>query len=33
MKQEEVEEEMLQFEGTLSEFYYYIYSKKKSNGN
>ena len=33
MKQEEVEEEILQFEGTLSEFYYYIYSKKKPNGN
>jgi hypothetical protein len=33
MKQEEVEDEMLQFEGTLSEFYYYIYNKKKANGN
>ena len=33
MKQEEVEDEMLQFEGTLSEFYYYIYNKKKTNGN
>lgn len=33
MKQEEVEEEMLQFDGTLSEFYQYIYNKKKQNGN
>jgi hypothetical protein len=33
IKQEEVEDEMLQFEGTLSEFYYYIYNKKKANGN
>jgi len=33
MTQEEVEEEMLQFDGTLSEFYSYIYSKKKQNGN
>jgi len=33
MKQEEVEEEMLQFDGTLSEFYSYIYNKKKQNGN
>jgi hypothetical protein len=33
MKKEEVEDEMLQFEGTLSEFYYYIYNKKKTNGN
>ena len=33
MSQEEVEEEMLQFDGTLSEFYYYIYNKKKQNGN
>ncbi len=33
MRQEEVEEEMLQFDGTLSEFYYYIYNKKKQNGN
>jgi len=33
MKQDEVEDEMLQFEGTLSEFYYYIYNKKKNNGN
>jgi hypothetical protein len=33
MSQEEVEDEMLQFEGTLSEFYYYIYNKKKNNGN
>ena len=33
MNQDEVEEEMLQFDGTLSEFYYYIYNKKKQNGN
>jgi hypothetical protein len=33
MSQEEVEDEMLQFEGTLSEFYYYIYNKRKNNGN
>ena len=33
MTQEEVENEMLQFDGTLSEFYYYIYNKKKNNGN
>ncbi len=30
---DEVEDEMLQFDGTLSEFYYYIYNKKKQNGN
>ena len=29
MSRDEVEEEMLQFEGTLSEFIQYIYSKKK----
>ena len=33
MSQEEVEEEMLNFDGTLSEFYHYIYNKKKQNGN
>ena len=33
MKQDEVEEEMLNFDGTLSEFYHYIYNKKKQNGN
>lgn len=33
MDKEEVEDEMLQFDGTLSEFYSYIYSKKKQNGN
>ena len=33
MSQEEVEEEMIQFDGTLSEFYYYIYNKKIQNGN
>ncbi len=33
MSQEEVEEEMLNFDGTLSEFYYYIYNKKIQNGN
>jgi hypothetical protein len=35
MTRDEVEEEMLQFDGTLSEFYYYIYSKKNTitNGN
>lgn len=33
MNQTEVEDEMLQFDGTLSEFYYYIYNKKKNNGN
>ena len=36
MSQDEVEAEMLDFEGTLSEFYYYIYGKKKlnyTNGN
>ena len=33
MSQEEVEDEMLQFDGTLSEFYYYIYNKKIQNGN
>jgi hypothetical protein len=31
MEKEEVEEEMLQFDGTLLEFYQYIYSKKKQN--
>ena len=33
MSQDEVEEEMLNFDGTLSEFYSYIYNKKKQNGN
>lgn len=33
MSREEVEEEMLNFDGTLSEFYYYIYNKKIQNGN
>jgi hypothetical protein len=33
MSKDEVEDEMLQFDGTLSEFYYYIYNKKKQNGN
>jgi hypothetical protein len=33
MNKDEVEDEMLQFDGTLSEFYYYIYNKKKQNGN
>jgi len=33
MSQEEVENEMLNFDGTLSEFYYYIYNKKIQNGN
>lgn len=33
MTKDEVEEEMLQFDGTLSEFYYYIYNKKIQNGN
>ena len=33
MKREDVEEEMLNFDGTLSEFYHYIYNKKKQNGN
>jgi len=33
MSKEEVEDEMLNFDGTLSEFYYYIYNKKKQNGN
>ena len=33
MSQEEVEDEMLNFDGTLSEFYYYIYNKKIQNGN
>jgi hypothetical protein len=33
MTRDEVEEEMLNFDGTLSEFYYYIYDKKnKMNG-
>jgi hypothetical protein len=33
MSKDEVEDEMLNFDGTLSEFYYYIYNKKKQNGN
>jgi len=33
MTHEEVEEEMINFDGTLSEFYYYIYNKKITNGN
>ncbi len=33
MTREEVEDEMLNFDGTLSEFYYYIYNKKIQNGN
>jgi len=33
MTREEVEDEMLNFDGTLSEFYYYIYNKKITNGN
>jgi hypothetical protein len=33
MTRDEVEDEMLNFDGTLSEFYYYIYNKKKQNGN
>ena len=33
MRKEELEEEMLQFDGTLTEFYYHIYNKKKQNGN
>jgi hypothetical protein len=35
MEKEEVEEEMLQFDGTLFEFYQHIYSKNKQikNGN
>lgn len=33
MNREEVEDEMLNFDGTLSEFYYYIYNKKITNGN
>jgi hypothetical protein len=33
MKQDEVEDEMFNFDGTLLEFYHYIYSKKKQNGN
>ena len=33
ISKDEVEEEMLNFDGTLSEFYYYIYNKKKQNGN
>lgn len=33
MTQTEVEDEMINFDGTLSEFYYYIYNKKKINGN
>ena len=33
MKREEVEDEMFNFDGTLLEFYHYIYSKKKQNGN
>jgi hypothetical protein len=33
MTKSEVEEEMLQFDSTLSEFYCYIYNKKKQNGN
>jgi hypothetical protein len=28
MTREQVDEEMLNFEGTLSEFYYYIYNKR-----
>jgi hypothetical protein len=31
MRKEELEEEMLNFDGTLLEFYQYIYSKKKQN--
>ena len=33
MTKEEVEDEMFNFDGTLFEFYHYIYSKKKQNGN
>jgi len=33
MTRDEVEDEMLNFDGTLSEFYYYIYNKKIQNGN
>ncbi len=33
MEKEELEEEMLQFDGTLSEFYQHIYSKNKQNYN
>ena len=33
MTKSEIEEEMLQFDSTLSEFYCYIYNKKKQNGN
>jgi len=33
MKRDEVEDEMFNFDGTLLEFYHYIYSKKKQNGN
>ena len=33
MSKDEVEDEMLNFDGTLSEFYYYIYNKKIQNGN
>jgi hypothetical protein len=33
MKRDEVEDEMFNFDGTLFEFYHYIYSKKKQNGN
>jgi hypothetical protein len=35
MEKEELEEEMLQFDGTLSEFYQHIYSKNNQikNGN
>jgi hypothetical protein len=33
MNKDEVEDEMLNFDGTLSEFYYYIYNKKIQNGN
>jgi hypothetical protein len=28
MSKDEVDEEMLNFDGTLSEFYYYIYNKR-----
>jgi hypothetical protein len=33
MNKDEIEDEMLNFDGTLSEFYYYIYNKKITNGN
>jgi hypothetical protein len=33
MSKDEVDNEMLNFDGTLLEFYHYIYSKKKQNGN